>query len=117
MPIEPGELRNFTCRPFAFGGRQYDTYRRGDGPGVILMHEIPGVTPELLGLGEREAEAGFHVVLPSFFGTPGRPAKQSAKWVQLARVRISREFNALAANKTGAVVDWLRALARLPNRR
>src|SRR5205823_792216 len=76
------------------------------------MHEIPGLSPEVLGLAERVSEAGYRVVVPSLFGTPGQPPSRARKVFQLARACISREFKALAANESGRITDWLRALCR-----
>ena len=51
----------------------HPTYRRGTGPGVIVIHEIPGLTPEVIGFGEEVVAAGYTVVMPHLFGTPEAP--------------------------------------------
>src|SRR5689334_11282629 len=109
MPIAGGCLTNFACRPFDANGIRHDTYWRGDGPGVILLHEIPRLTPEVLGLAERISDAGYRVVVPSLFSTPGPSSNRAARVFQMARACISREFMALAANRSGHLTDWLRA--------
>ena len=48
-------------------------YRRGSGPGVVIMHEIPGITPEVAGFARRVADEGFAVYLPHMFGVPNKP--------------------------------------------
>ena len=55
-----------------FEGRARDVYRRGKGPGVVVMHEAPGITPEVAAFGRTLADAGFTVFMPTLFGTPGR---------------------------------------------
>ena len=50
-----------------------DVYRAGEGPGVLIMHEIPGITPEVAGFARRVVNAGFTVALPDMFGTVGKP--------------------------------------------
>lgn len=35
-----------------------------DAPGVVLLHDVVGVTPSLLALGARLGERGFHVAVP-----------------------------------------------------
>jgi dienelactone hydrolase len=107
MPIAPGSLENFTCESFEHKDAKYDIYHIGNGPGVVILHELLGLTPEVLGLAERIAAQGFHVVVPCLFGKPG----QSGHFLtNLIKVCIRKEFNALAANKTGTIVEWLRAL-------
>ena len=54
-------------------GVTHATYRRGSGPGVIVIHEIPGITPEVATFAEEVVDAGFTVVMPSLFGTDGAP--------------------------------------------
>ena len=49
-------------------GRTFPTYRKGSGPGVIVIHEIPGLTDEVVGFGDEVVAAGFTVVLPHLFG-------------------------------------------------
>ena len=47
-------------------------YRKGSGPGVIVIHEMPGLHPEVIRFADRVADAGMTVYLPSLFGEPGR---------------------------------------------
>ncbi len=49
-------------------GITHPTYRKGSGPGVIVIHEIPGITPAVIAFAEQVAARGFTVVLPSLFG-------------------------------------------------
>ena len=51
-------------------GTTHPTYRKGTGPGVIVIDEIPGLTPEVIGFAEEVVAAGFTVVLPHLFGEP-----------------------------------------------
>ncbi|HUR13872.1 MAG TPA: dienelactone hydrolase family protein [Mycobacteriales bacterium] len=96
---------------FSFGGRTYPTYRRGTGPGVVVVHEIPGITPTVEAFADEVVDAGFTVVLPSLFGTPGVPQGIGAIAKVMARVCISSEFVALHAGRTSPVTRWLGALA------
>jgi len=105
-------LDGFEAFPFAYEGASRTVYRRGSGPGVVVIHEIPGITPEVARFGERVAEAGFTVYLPHLFGTPGRAFSTGYMLGQLARACVSREFAVLAANRSSPVTDWLRALCR-----
>ncbi|MCJ1680494.1 dienelactone hydrolase family protein [Streptomyces sp. APSN-46.1] len=98
--------------PFAAGGLTYDCYEKGEGPGVVLLPEVPGITPEVLGLAEHLVAEGFTVVMPSLFGTPGKPGTLARTAVVSARVCVSAEFRAFATNARRPVADYLRALAR-----
>ncbi|MCX4528655.1 MULTISPECIES: dienelactone hydrolase family protein [unclassified Streptomyces] len=97
---------------FAAGGLAHDCYEKGDGPGVVLMPEVPGITPEVIGLGEHLVGAGFTVVMPSLFGVPGRPGTLARTALVSARVCVSSEFRAFATNARRPIADYLRALAR-----
>ena len=88
-------------------------YRRGSGPAVIIIHEIPGLHPLVVEFADRVAEAGMTVFLPSLFGQPGRPVSTGyALGVMFNAVCIRREFHVWSGGKSSPIVDWLRALAR-----
>lgn len=97
---------------FTADGRTYPTFRRGTGPGVIVVHEIPGITPKVQAFADEVVEAGFTVVMPSLVGTPGTPFSVGPVLTSISRVCVSSEFNTWAANKTSPVITWLRALAK-----
>ena len=90
----------------------FPTYRKGDGPGVVVIHEIPGLTPEVIGFAEEVVAAGFTVVLPHLFGTPERSDSPLAIASALRQVCVRREFTKLATRETSPVAGWLRSLAR-----
>ncbi len=102
----------FRVESFEHAGNARDVYRRGNGPGVVIMHEIPGITPEVAGFARRVAEAGFSVYMPHLFGQPGREFSVPYMVGQLARACISREFSVLARHESSPITDWLRALCR-----
>ena len=105
-------LDGWTEGTFVVDGVTKRTYRRGTGPGVIVVHEIPGITPEVAAFGNDLAAAGFTVVMPVLCGTPGRPMSNGYMLGSVARVCISREFTTWARNSTSPVISWLRALGR-----
>ena len=104
------ELDGFSVAPVSFDGVTRDVYRRGAGPGVIVMHEIPGITPTVARFARIVADTGFSVLVPDMFGTPGRPRSMPYATVELARACVSREFQVFAANGTSPIIAWLRAL-------
>ncbi len=89
----------------------HPTYRKGTGPGVIIIHEVPGLTPAVIAFAEEVVAAGYTVVLPSLFGTPEAPF--SGKFIAKAfkQVCVSAEFTKLATGVTTPVAGWLRSLA------
>lgn len=106
------DLTGWQRKPFSAGGMSHDYYEKGDGPGVVLVPEIPGITPEVLGLADYLADAGFTVVIPSTYGVPGRSPSLGYGLRVLARVCVAAEFRAFATNARRPVADFLRALAR-----
>lgn len=93
-------------------GTTHPTYRRGTGPGVLLIHELPGITPEVVAFAEEVVGAGFTVVMPHLFGTPGAPGTVGEVLRVVPRVCVNRELTKLAAGRTSPVAGWLRSLAR-----
>jgi dienelactone hydrolase len=105
-------LGTWTSGEHSFGGVNHPTYRKGTGPGVIVIHEIPGMTPEVIGFGEEVVASGYTVVMPHLFGTPGAPRTALNAVKALGRVCVSHEFTKLATGVTTPVAGWLRSLAR-----
>ena len=96
---------------FTADGRTRLVFRRGSGPGVVVVHEIPGITPRVAAFANEVVADGFTVVMPSLVGTPGRAISGLYGTASLAKVCISREFVIWALHRTSPVVTWLRALA------
>jgi dienelactone hydrolase len=105
-------LNGFETSTFTAGGTTHQVLRTGSGPGVIVIHEVPGVTPAVAAFGRRVAAIGCTAVLPSLFGTPGRPMGVPYVVQSLGRACVSREFATWATGATSPVTVWLRALAR-----
>jgi dienelactone hydrolase len=112
MTAPQADLTGWVAEPFTAAGYTHDVYRRGDGPGVVLIPEMPGLTPHVLALGNHLVDNGFTVAAPSLFGTPGAPAKRPGMVPVLVRGCIAREFAAFATNADRPVAHYLRALAR-----
>jgi dienelactone hydrolase len=87
-------------------------WRRGSGPAVIVIHEMPGLHPLVIRFADRVAAAGMTVFCPSLFGDPGREvAVGYALGTIIKAICVRREFNVWATDKSSPIVDWLRALA------
>lgn len=100
---------------FEFASGEFPTrrvYRKGQGPAVVLLHELPGMIPACVDLARRIAEAGFTVYLPLLFGEPDQPFSLPAMLGFTARLCISREFYCFAKHQTSPITAWLRALCR-----
>lgn len=97
---------------FTYDGVTKPVYRRGTGPGVVVIHEIPGVTPAVRSFADEVADAGFTVAMPSLFGTPGRAPSGPYLLGQVARACVAREFTTWALGRTSPATVWCRALAR-----
>jgi dienelactone hydrolase len=106
------DLTGWRPRTFTGGGITHDVYEKGTGPGVVLIPELPGITPEVLGLADHLVGHGFTLAIPSLFGTPGRPVSAGYTGRVVLRMCISAEFRAFATNARRPVADYLRALAR-----
>jgi len=114
MTPEPDHiLDGWERNSFTAAGYTHDTYRRGDGPGVIVIHEIPGITPTVVEFANDVVDRGFTVVMPDLVGTPGKPPSIPYILGSLAKVCISKEITAWALNRTTPVTAWLRALGRV----
>jgi dienelactone hydrolase len=104
-------LEDFDKETFSAGGTSRPVYRKGSGPAVIVMTEMPGITPFVAGFARRLVDAGFTAVLPHLFGDDGRPMTAGYTMSSLARGCVSREFTVLAKGKTSPIIGWLRPLA------
>ncbi|MDG2426826.1 MAG: dienelactone hydrolase family protein [Acidimicrobiales bacterium] len=109
--IELEALAGYEIGMFAHGGTSRTVLRTGSGPAVIVMAEMPGITPRVADFGRRIAAIGCTAVLPSLFGTPGRRATPGYLMRSLVGGCVSREFTAFMRRHTSPVTNWLRALA------
>ncbi len=105
------ELADFTKEQFSAVGKTRDIYRVGSGPAVIVIAEIPGITPQVAEFGRKVAAIGCTAVLPHLFGVPGAPASVTNALKTIGPACVSREFSAWALKRTSPVTVWLRALA------
>lgn len=105
-------LGGFTETMFIHEGASHPVFRRGHGPGVVIIHEIPGITPEVAAFGRTVADAGFTAVLPSLFGEPGKEFSVLYVAQQMVQACINREFRVLASYQSSPITNWLRALCR-----
>ncbi len=105
-------LAGFERSSFSAEGRTETVYRTGSGAAVIVISELPGITPKVAGFGRTVADAGFTAVIPHLFGSDGRAPSFGYTVSSLARVCVAREFTVMACGRTSPIISWLRALAR-----
>lgn len=120
------DLADFQGSEFTHQSKTRTVFRRGEGPAVIIIAEMPGITPKVLDFARRVSGIGCTAVLPHLFGVPGRDPNPDAHGLMgtavtavstLVPACISREFVTLATGRTSPVIDWLRALARNEHQR
>lgn len=119
MATSTVELDGFTRTEFTHEGVTKAVYRAGEGPGVVVIEEMPGITPQVLAFARRVVDLGCSVAVPHLFGRPGLDPERTGVRSQLVDVArtmvpacVSREVTVLAAGQTSPVMDWLRALGR-----
>lgn len=97
----------FREETFSDGTYQHTVYRKGQGPAVIVMHELPGMDMHAVQFANRLVEHGFEVHMPLLFGDP----LESSPSLNFVKLCISKEFAYLKSNTSAPVCDWLRSFA------
>lgn len=106
-------LSGFTPRQITLNNASKVVHVAGSGPAVIVMTEMPGISPEVARFARWVRDAGFTVYMPSLFGRDGAIVSAEEGKAVFQRACVSAEFRALSANQSSPVTQWLRALARL----
>src|SRR5215472_8250728 len=105
-------LDDFSLREIVIDGVGKRVHVAGKGPAVIVMTEMPGISPHVARFARWVRDAGFTVYMPSLFGRDGAVPEVEEGGAVFQRACVSAEFRALAANQSSPVTEWLRALAR-----
>ncbi|TQF67068.1 dienelactone hydrolase [Rhodococcus spelaei] len=105
-------LEDFESRSITLDGVTKIVRVSGAGPAVIVMPEMPGISPPVARFARWVREAGFTVYIPSLFGRDGAVATVEEGTAVMQRACVSAEFRAFGANRTSPVTQWLRSLAR-----
>src|SRR5690242_5306260 len=113
---EDDPLEDFARREITLDGVAKRVYVVGIGPAVIVMTEMPGISPHVARFARWVRDAGFTVYMPSLFGRDGAVPEAEEGMEVFQRACMSAEFRAMAANESSPVTQWLRALARLAHR-
>ena len=105
-------LTGWTKSSFSSASLTRDMYRKGTGPVVIVVHEIPGITPAVERFANDVVDAGFTVVMPDLVGTPGQEVSGKYLASSMLKICVAKEFTTMALKQTSPIISWLRALAR-----
>jgi dienelactone hydrolase len=106
-------LEDFTRRDITIDAVAKTVYVAGSGPAVIVMTEMPGISPHVARFARWVRDAGFTVYMPSLFGRDGAVPEAEEGAAVFQRACVSAEFRAMASNESSPVTKWLRSLARL----
>src|SRR5215469_10658637 len=106
-------LDDFAAREMTLDGVTKKIYVAGQGPAVIVMAEMPGISPHVARFARWVRDAGFTVYMPSLFGRDGALPSAAEGAEIFRRACVSAEFRAFATGVSSPVTHWLRALARL----
>ena len=110
---EDDPLEDFARREITLDGVAKVVYVAGSGSAVIVMAEMPGISPHVARFARWVVDAGFTVYMPSLFGRDGAVPGAEEGAAVFRQACVSAEFRAFAANQSSPVTQWLRALARL----
>ncbi|NVZ60719.1 dienelactone hydrolase family protein [Pseudomonas gingeri] len=106
-------LEDFLARKITLNGTTKMVHVSGSGPAVIVIPEVPGISPHVARFARWVREAGFTVYMPSLYGRDGEPVDLETGQAIFKRVCVSAEFRAFGAGGSSPVTKWLRALANL----
>src|SRR5512135_2838875 len=95
---KPDALADFEHRQITLQDKTKLVFVAGSGPAVIVMTEMPGISPHVARFARWIRDAGFTVWMPNLFGSPGRPVSIAYSMGSIAKACISSEFRAFAAN-------------------
>jgi dienelactone hydrolase len=107
------QLEDFTKRLITLDGVSKTVYTSGTGPAVVVMAEMPGISPHVARFSRWVRDAGFSVYIPSLFGRDGSYPTVEEGVATFKAACVSAEFRAFATNESSPVTVWLRALARM----
>jgi dienelactone hydrolase len=108
-------LATYEVTIFEHKGRKHRVYRKGNGPVVLVLHEMPGLHPQVISFADRLVDAGYRVYLPHLFGRDGAEVPGGLRGAMLMaaaglEICLAQQFR-LFLDRTSPAVSWLRALA------
>src|SRR3954466_3514850 len=110
---EDDPLEDFARREITLDGATKVVYVTGSGPAIIVMAEMPGISPHVARFARWVRDAGFTVYMPSLFGRDGAVPDAEEGGRIFRRACMSAEFRAFGGGQASPVTRWLMGLARL----
>ena len=89
-------------REITLDGVAKRVYVAGRGPAVIVMTEMPGISPHVARFARWVRDAGFAVYMPSLFGRDGAVPSAEEGVAVFQRACVSAEFRALRGQRSRA---------------
>ena len=105
-------LNRYDSTEFEHEGLTRRVFTRGEGPGIVVMTEVPGIYDSVIEFADRLVDEGYRVYLPDLIGEAGKPFSAGYALSSIARACIAKEFHVLATRGSSPITIWLRALAR-----
>jgi dienelactone hydrolase len=105
-------LNRYDATEFEHEGLTRRVFTRGEGPGIVVMTEVPGIYDSVIEFADRLVDEGYRVYLPDLIGEAGKPFSAGYALSSIARACIAKEFHVLATRGSSPITIWLRALAR-----
>lgn len=104
MAVDSWTEQSFNCR-----GREFRMFAQGDGPPVIVLHELMGAGEKLFGFAEHLVRRGYGAYVPVFYGQPYRDVSPLGGLVR-NRICLWRELHLFSTGRTSPLVHCLRGL-------
>jgi dienelactone hydrolase len=111
VPTADDPLDDFERHHLTFDDDTKLVHVAGIGPGVVVMTEMPGITPHVARFARWVRDAGFTVWMPSLFGFDGAAPTIELVGAAMRSGCVRREFQAFARGETSPMATWLRRLA------
>jgi len=112
FPAHKPLAEDFQRHEVTIDGVTKPVWRSGNGPGVVIMHEVPGITPRVARFARIVRDHGFTVFLPEMFGVVDKPVSGGYAVSSMVHCCVSQEFHVLATGGSSPITDWLRKLCR-----
>jgi dienelactone hydrolase len=109
--VSDDPLEDFARRDITLNDTAKRVYVAGRGPAVIVMTEMPGISPHVARFARWVRDAGFTVYMPHIFGKDGAVVRMPGALFTMIGGCISRQFRAFQAKESSPATQWLRALA------
>lgn len=104
-------LADFAQLSLTFNDETKLVHTIGEGPAVVVMTEMPGITPEVARFARWVRDAGFSVWMPSLFGRDGAIGSMGLMYESMGSSCVQREFSAFANGHSSPMAMWQRQLA------